>query len=143
MKDKMKRYVFVLGLLVVSIAQFSFVSQANELSNEMLAWGFRRGENHTQPVLDSKSLKVVNEYNGIAMGNSNDKYVYLTFDSGYEAGYTESILNTLANNNVTAAFFITGHYLNTAEDMVKKMIEGGNVVGNHTVNHKCLPNLTN
>ena len=56
MKDKMKRYVFVLGLLVVSIAQFSFVSQANELSNEMLAWGFRRGENHTQPVLDSKSL---------------------------------------------------------------------------------------
>ena len=60
MKDKMKRYVFVLGLLVVSIAQFSFVSQANELSNEMLAWGFRRGENHTQPVLYCKRFKPQN-----------------------------------------------------------------------------------
>ena len=60
-----------------------------------------------------------------------------------EAGYTESILNTLEKNNVTAAFFITGHYLNTSSDLVKKMIENGNVVGNHTVNHECLPNLTN
>lgn len=143
MKDKVKRYVFVLGLLIVSIVQFTLASQANELSNEILAWGFRRGENHTQPVLDSKSLKVIEKYNGIAMGNANDKYVYLTFDAGYEAGYTESILNTLAENDVTAAFFITGHYLNTAGDLVKKMIEGGNVVGNHTVNHKCLPNLSN
>ena len=143
MKDKIKRYVLVLGLLTISIVQFTLASQANELSNELLAWGFRRGENHTQPVLDSKSLKVINEYNGIAMGNANDKYVYLTFDAGYEAGYTESILKALEDNNVTAAFFITGHYLNTATDLVKKMIEGGNVVGNHTVNHKCLPNLSN
>lgn len=142
MKDKMKRYIFVFSLLIVSIAQFTFASQNGELSNEILAWGFRRGENHTQPVLDSKSLKVIEKYNGIAMGNANEKYVYLTFDSGYEAGYTEKILNTLAENNVTAAFFITGHYLNTAEDLVKKMIEGGNIVGNHTVNHKCLPNLS-
>ena len=123
MKDKMKRYIFVFSLLIVSIAQFTFASQNGELSNEILAWGFRRGENHTQPVLDSKSLKVIEKYNGIAMGNANEKYVYLTFDSGYEAGYTEKILNTLAENNVTAAFFITGHYLNTAEDLVKKMIE--------------------
>lgn len=143
MKDKIKRYVLVLGLLTISIVQFTLASQANELSNELLAWGFRRGENHNQPVLDSKSLKVINEYNGIAMGNANDKYVYLTFDAGYEAGYTESILKALEDNNVTAAFFITGHYLNTATDLVKKMIEGGNVVGNHTVNHKCLPNLSN
>ena len=136
MKDKIKRYVLVLGLLTISIVKFTLASQANELSNELLAWGFRRGENHTQPVLDSKSLKVINEYNGIAMGNANDKYVYLTFDAGYEAGYTESILKALEENNVTAAFFITGHYLNTATDLVKKMIEGGNVVGNHTP--KCL-----
>ena len=143
MKYNIKRYVLLLGLLTISIVQFTLASQANELSNELLAWGFRRGENHTQPVLDSKSLKVINEYNGIAMGNANDKYVYLTFDAGYEAGYTESILKALEDNNVTAAFFITGHYLNTATDLVKKMIEGGNVVGNHTVNHKCLPNLSN
>jgi peptidoglycan-N-acetylmuramic acid deacetylase len=141
MKDKIKRTIFVVSLLLLSISQMA-LAQANELSNETLAWGFRRGENHAQPVLDSKSLQVINKFNGIAMGNDQDKYVYLTFDCGYEAGYTESIINTLAENDVTAAFFITGHYLNTAEDLVKKMIENGNIVGNHTVNHKCLPNLT-
>jgi peptidoglycan-N-acetylmuramic acid deacetylase len=142
MKDKIKRTIFVVSLLLLSLTQMALASQANELSNEILAWGFRRGENHAQPVLDSKSLQVINKFNGIAMGNDKDKYVYLTFDCGYEAGYTESIIDTLSENDVTAAFFITGHYLNTAEDLVRKMIENGNIVGNHTVNHKCLPNLT-
>ena len=122
MKEKLKRYILVFGLLAFSIAQFGIASQASELDNELLAWGFRRGENHTQPVIDNKSLKVIEKYNGIAIGNKEKKYVYLTFDSGYEAGYTESILNTLEKNNVTAAFFITGHYLNTSRDLVKKMI---------------------
>ena len=58
------------------------------------------------------------------MGNNSDKYIYLTFDEGYEAGYTQQILATLKNNNVTATFFITAHYLN------------------HTVNHKSMPSLT-
>ena len=75
------------------------------------------------------------------MGNSEDKYVYLTFDAGYEAGYTEKILDVLKENNVTATFFITGHYLNTAEDLVKRMIDEGHIVGNHTVNHKSMPDI--
>ena len=62
------------------------------------------------------------------MGNAQDKYVYLTFDEGYEAGYTEKILDALKENNVKAAFFITGHYLNTASDLVKRMIDEGHIV---------------
>lgn len=75
-------------------------------------------------------------------GNSEKKYIYLTFDAGYEAGYTEKILKALDDNNITATFFITAHYLNSAEDMVKKIIELGNTIGNHTVNHKNLVNLS-
>ena len=48
------------------------------------------------------------------MGNKNSKYVYLTFDNGYEAGYTPKILAVLKENQVPATFFITAHYLNTA-----------------------------
>ena len=66
------------------------------------------------------------------MGNSEDKFVYLTFGMGYEAGYTENILNTLKENNVPAAFFITAHYVNTASDLVKRMIDEGHIVGNHS-----------
>ncbi len=77
------------------------------------------------------------------MGNKEKKYVYLTFDEGYEAGYTERILETLKENEITATFFITAHYLNTQEELVKKMIENGNIVGNHTVNHKSMPTISN
>ena len=72
------------------------------------------------------------KYNGIYIGNENKKYIYLTFDEGYEAGYTEKILDVLKENDVKATFFITAHYLNTAEELVKRMVNEGHIVGNHT-----------
>lgn len=69
MKDRIIRYSFICLIAVVSIVQFSIASQAgNELSNETLAWGFRRGENHEQAVFDSKSLQVVEKFNRICNG---------------------------------------------------------------------------
>lgn len=62
------------------------------------------------------------------MGNSTKKYVYLTFDEGYEAGYTEKILDSLKEENVKATFFITAHYVNTASDIVQRMIDEGHIV---------------
>lgn len=76
------------------------------------------------------------------MGNNEKKYVYLTFDEGYEAGYTPRILQVLKENEVSATFFITAHYVNTSEELVKEMIENGHIIGNHTVNHKSMPDLT-
>ena len=75
-------------------------------------------------------MDILNKYQGIALGNKDSKVVYLTFDEGYEAGYTNNILDTLKDNNVKAAFFITGHYLNTQEQLVKRMIDEGHIVGN-------------
>ena len=111
------------------------------LSNKKIGWGIKRTNNHEQPDLGSKNRRLIEKYHGLAMGNNEDKYVYLTFDEGYEAGYTSKILDVLKENNVKAAFFITGHYLNTASDLVKRMIDEGHIVGNHTVNHKSMPSL--
>ena len=80
--------------------------------------------------------------NGICMGNKEKKYVYLTFDEGYEAGYTNTILDVLKKNEVSATFFITAHYVNTQPDLVKRMIDEGHIIGNHTVNHYSMPDLT-
>ena len=113
-----------------------------ETSKEKYAWGFGRGENHAQAILDKKPSKVLRKYNGIAMGNANSNKIYLTFDSGYEAGFTEDILATLKKTNIKATFFITAHYLNTSEDLVKKMINEGHTIGNHTVNHKDITSLS-
>lgn len=144
MKENVLRICMVSGLLMILIGLFAFSSFANTntLSNEMHAWGFRRGQNNEQPDLEVKSLEVLKKFNGFAMGDSESKNVYLTFDCGYEAGYTENILKTLKKNDVTATFFITAHYLNTAEEWVMEMIKNGNDVGNHTVNHECLINLS-
>ena len=98
--------------------------------------------NDDMPDLGKENQELINKYNGIAMGNKSDKNVYLTFDLGFEAGYTEKILDILKENDVKACFFITAHYVNTAEDLVKRMIEEGHDVGNHTVNHHSLPEIS-
>ena len=113
-----------------------------ELSNKKIGWGIKRADNHEQPDLGSLNKKLLEQYNGIAMGNKNDKFVYLTFDEGYEAGYTERILNTLKENDVKACFFLTAYYVNKEESIVNRMIEEGHTIGNHTVNHKSMPDLT-
>lgn len=112
------------------------------LSTQKIGWGIKRANNHEQPDLGSKNKKLIEKYHGLAMGNVGSKNIYITFDLGYEAGYTEQILNTLKENKVPATFFITAHYVNTAPELVKRMIEEGHIVGNHTVNHKSMPNLT-
>lgn len=118
------------------------VNENTNLSNKKIGWGIKRNDNHEQPDLGANNKQLIDNYNGIAIGNSEEKIVYLTFDEGYEAGYTEQILNTLKENNVKATFFITAHYVNSQPDLVKRMIDEGHIIGNHTVNHYSMPDLT-
>ena len=101
------------------------------VSNKKIGWGIKREDNHKQPDVGSQNKKIIEKYDGICMGNPEIPYVYLTFDNGYEAGYTEKILAVLKQNEVPAAFFITGHYVNSQPELVKKMIDEGHIVGNH------------
>ncbi|MBP3362038.1 MAG: polysaccharide deacetylase family protein [Clostridia bacterium] len=78
------------------------------------------------------------ETNTYYIDNRGGKVMYLTFDEGYENGYTAQILDVLKEKNVQAAFFITGPYLSRETELVDRMVNEGHIVGNHTVNH---PNL--
>ena len=127
MKDKIIKFVYIVFLVIVVLGQYSLAGQV-DTSKDKFAWGFRRGENHAQPVLDNKPLKILEQFNGIAMGDKESKKIYLTFDAGYEAGYTEKILEILEKTSVKATFFITAHYINTAEELVKKMVQNGHDV---------------
>jgi len=134
-------FTFSVMTLNNNLNESTVVTSSHVLSNKKIGWGIKRAENHEQPDLGSSNLKLLKEYDGIAMGNSEDKYVYLTFDNGYEAGYTSKLLDTLKENNVKATFFITAHYFNTEPELVERMINEGHIVGNHTVNHKSMPDL--
>ena len=142
----------IIAFLVVVIFSLSVISQnakekyistnANITSNQKIGWGIKRNANHEQPDVGSSNKKVLEENGGICLGGKEDKSICLTFDEGYEAGYTEQILKTLKENDVKATFFITAHYVNSQPELVKKMIDEGHIIGNHTVNHKSMPDLT-
>ena len=87
-------------------------------------------------------IPVIEENNGYTIG-MDDKKIYLTFDCGYENGYTKNILDTLRKTDTKACFFITGHYLNSSIDIVKEMINDGHIIGNHTYSHKSFQESTN
>ena len=135
LKEKIFRIGIASALLLIVVSVFTYVSFANNsLSTELIAWGFRRGENNQQPTLDAKAVKIVEQFDGYTMGNKDKKCVYLTFDAGYEAGYTENILKTLKENNVEATFFITG-YNNNYNDLITREHNEGHTVGLHSYSH--------
>ncbi len=124
--------IFTFSIIQINKSQNSIeVSSNSALSNQKIGWGIKREKDHKQPDLGAKNKQIIDKYNGIAMGNEEKKYVYLTFDEGYEAGYTPKILEILNQNDVKACFFITAHFLNTQEELVKQMIDDGHIVGNH------------
>lgn len=80
-------------------------------------------------------------YNSYALFNGA-KGICLTFDQGYENGYTEIILDTLKEKNVKAVFFLTGDYAKRNKELVKRMISEGHIIGNHGMKHESLPTLS-
>lgn len=97
-------------------------------------WGLGGYGDGTQPtgIASSEELK---KYDAYYVGDKGEKVIYLTFDAGYENGNTAPILDALKKHNVPATFFIVGHYLESAPDLVKRMVEEGHCVGNHTYHH--------
>lgn len=69
-----------------------------------------------------------------------DGRIFLTFDEGYENGYTPSILDTLKEKEVKAVFFVTQDYVKRNADLVQRMIDEGHIVGNHSWTHPASPN---
>ena len=112
------------------------------LSNDIKGWGLKRNSLHQTPEIPKAITDLVKKYNGIYLGDTSKKTIYLTFDEGYENGYTAKILDALKVNNVHAAFFITGPYVKEHADLVKRMIDEGHIIGNHTINHPSLPSLS-
>lgn len=150
-EKKTIHYGFIL-ILITAIFSFSVISMntkeaeiatnSSAVSNQKIGWGIKRNDNHEQPDVGSNNKKVLEENKGICLGNKEKKNIYLTFDEGYEAGYTPQLLSTLKENQVKATFFITAHFVNTQPDLVQQMIDEGHIIGNHTVNHKSMPELT-
>lgn len=125
-----------LALLSASAYIYSEKQHAQPTASieEIADWGLRFDKDNKPPTgnVDEDELE---KYNAHFIDDSGEKVIYLTFDAGYEAGYTPEILDILKEEQVPATFFLVGNYLKTQPDLVRRMVEEGHTVGNHTASH--------
>lgn len=105
-------------------------------------WGLGFGAEGKKPT-GNASVAELAKYNAYFLDDTEEKIIYLTFDCGYENGNTAPILDALKKHNVKATFFVVGHYLESAPDMTKRMVEEGHTVGNHTYHHPDMSKISN
>lgn len=108
------------------------------VSRDNYEWGLSFQEEN-QPPVPNLSAEELAPYNAHYYAPEAGKRLYLTFDAGYENGNTTAILDALKKHNAPGAFFVVGPYIRDYPDLVKRMVEEGHIVGNHSWHH---PNMT-
>lgn len=132
MKKVLKSIFVILGVMIMSGSTFA---------SDSIGWYCKRNKEHKQPILDG-NLNVAENYDVFWCDKrhknmtDSDKVIYLTFDAGYENGNVEKILDVLKDENVKGAFFILDNMIYKNKSLVRRMIEEGHIVGNHTLKHK-------
>ena len=135
-----KRDLVILFLAVVAAVTVA-VSVFLGSSLETGSWGLSFREEGAPPI-GNAGKDQLKQYDAVYLGDPTKKVLYLTFDAGYENGCTEKILDVLKAQQVPAAFFLVGNYLERNADLVRRMVAEGHTVGNHTMHHYDMSKLT-
>ncbi len=118
----------------------SLITTVTGAESSVVSWGLSYQKNGTTPTVSALGAELLQKYDGLYVGDTTRKQVYFTFDLGYEAGYTDEVLDILNENKIPALFFLCGNYLQQT-DLIARMQNEGHQIGNHTNKHKDLPNL--
>jgi peptidoglycan-N-acetylmuramic acid deacetylase len=110
-----------------------FVAAHNEATP--YSWYFMPRSDGLQPR-DLPEFSFIKGYDAFWVGDSEEKVIYLTFDAGYENGFTAQILDVLKKHEAPAAFFLVGHYMKSSPELVTRMVSEGHLVCSHSMNHK-------
>jgi peptidoglycan-N-acetylmuramic acid deacetylase len=137
----MKRFTILSAvLLLVSI----FTAHAAAHPDTAYHFGFKKSKGGQLPSIDQEGFKpIVEKHGAIFLGDTTKKELYLTFDNGYENGYTGQILDTLKAKKVPAIFFVTGHYVKDQPELLKRMADEGHLIGNHSWSHPDMTKIPN
>ena len=135
---KQKVFFFALGMLAVIALIFA---QIEPEVVETAAWGLSFRQENAPPVGPATPQELA-RFQAAYLGDTTQKVIYLTFDAGYENGCTEKILDILKQHQVPAAFFLVGNYMERNADLVRRMVEEGHIVGNHTMHHYDMSKLS-
>ena len=135
-----KRDIFILILaFAIMVCVGSCVLAGSRI--ETGSWGLSFRQEGAPPV-GNAGRDQLKQYDAAYLGDTSRNVIYLTFDAGYENGCTEKILDVLKEQNVPAAFFLVGNYLEKNADLVRRMVAEGHTVGNHTMHHYDMSKLS-
>ena len=129
---KKRDLLILLIAVVIALAVSVSVFASSALSTGSWGLSFRQ---EGAPPIGNAGKDQLRQYQAAYIGNVGEKVLYLTFDAGYENGCTAKILDTLKEKQVPAAFFLVGNYIERNADLVRRMVEEGHIVGNHTMHH--------
>ncbi|MGG7176161.1 delta-lactam-biosynthetic de-N-acetylase [Clostridium paraputrificum] len=107
-----------------------------------LNWYYVKASNGQPPEPAKESIDFLKEGGGYYLGDTSKKVLYLTFDEGYEKGYTGDILNTLKELKIPAAFFVVKPYIDSQPDLIKRMVDEGHLVCNHSNHHPSMASIS-
>lgn len=119
--------------LLIALPVCVFTARDTAAAGEITNWGLSF-QTEGQPPRGNASAEALREYDAYYVG-ADDRVIYLTFDAGFENGHTPAILDALKKHNAPAAFFLVGNYLETAPELVQRMVAEGHTVANHTYHH--------
>lgn len=136
-------FCILTGMLLEPAEQVRAKKKLSDYSTRPYCWGLGQNTRHQKPAGSGPRGWKLKKYNAYYVGphSKKDKVVYLSFDCGYEAGYTKRILNTLKKCKVKAIFFVTEAYIKETPKLVKRMKREGHLVGNHTCTHPQMSKL--
>ena len=126
------RWLYILAATVTILAGILHFLPGQAITTG--SWGLSFQKEGYAPKSPATAQELA-QYDAAFLGDTTNKRIYLTFDSGYENGCTEKILDILKKHNVPAAFFLVGNYIERNPELVKRMISEGHIVGNHTMHH--------
>ncbi|WP_219835096.1 delta-lactam-biosynthetic de-N-acetylase [Paenibacillus sp. R14(2021)] len=107
-------------------------------------FGFKKSVGGALPSIKEEGFQTILQQHGaIFLGDTKQRELYLTFDNGYENGYTPGILDVLKAKGVPAIFFVTGHYVKDKPELVKRMAAEGHLIGNHSWSHPDMSVISN
>ncbi|SFI77264.1 peptidoglycan-N-acetylmuramic acid deacetylase [Paenibacillus sp. UNC496MF] len=133
-----KRREWIIILLALLIASgFAYLRPASAApGGGPFHFGFKKSVGGALPSIKEEGFQnILQQHGAIFLGDTTQRELYLTFDNGYENGYTPGILDVLKAKGVPAIFFVTGHYVKDKPELVKRMVADGHLVGNHSWSH--------
>ena len=142
---KNKLFIFLLTLIlsVSCLSSIAFGHSINIASDDTeLNWYFVNRGKDTLPECPKEATGLLSKYDAYYLGDTNEKVVYLTFDEGYENGYTPKILDILRDEKVPAAFFVVKPYIVSNPEIIKRMSDEGHLVCNHSNHHPSMATVT-